>query len=190
MHADEVWAALAVGAVSSVGLLIGVIAGAFSRIPHRRIAIAMSVGAGLLLAGVSLKVTADAIRLAGPIAVALSLLLGAAAFSASNALLARFGVRSGPARSSGPRRADHCVLPQQHSRRFIEHSGHAGGGSQLPLRLSALDCDRDRGSGRNCGRVCWIWFARWDVATSATGVWSRRAARDGRRNDDSRSLPQ
>jgi hypothetical protein len=87
----EVWAALALGAVSSVGLLVGVIAGAFSRIPHRRISIAMSVGAGLLLAGVSLKVTVDAIRLAGPIAVALSLLLGAAAFSASNALLARFG---------------------------------------------------------------------------------------------------
>jgi len=68
-----------------------VIAGAFSRIPHRRIAIAMSVGAGLLLAGMSLKVTADAIRLAGPIPVAVSLLLGAAAFSASNALLARYG---------------------------------------------------------------------------------------------------
>jgi hypothetical protein len=83
---NEVWAALALGAVSSVGLLLGVIAGALSRIPHRRIAIAMSVGAGLLLAGVSLKVTANAIRLAGPIAVALSLLLGAAAFSASNAL--------------------------------------------------------------------------------------------------------
>ena len=73
------------------GLLVGVIAGAFSRIPHQRIAIAMSVGAGLLLAGVSVKVTADAIRLAGPIAVALSLVLGAAAFSASNAILARFG---------------------------------------------------------------------------------------------------
>ena len=52
---------------------------------------AMSVGAGLLLAGVSLKVAADAIRIAGPMAAALSLLLGAAAFSASNALLARFG---------------------------------------------------------------------------------------------------
>ena len=89
--ADDVSAALAVGAVSSVGLLVGVIAGAFSRMPHRRIAMAMSVGAGLLLAGVSLKVTADAIRLAGPIAVALSLLLGAAVFSASNALLVRFG---------------------------------------------------------------------------------------------------
>ena len=79
------------GAVSSVGLLVGAIAGSFSRLPHRPIAMGMSVGAGLLLAGVSLKVTVDAIRLAGPIAVALSLLLGAAAFSASNALLARFG---------------------------------------------------------------------------------------------------
>ena len=90
-NTDEVWAALAWGAVSSVGLLVGAIAGAFSRLPHQRIAIAMSVGAGLLLAGVSLKVTADAIRVAGPMAAALSLLLGAAVFSASNALLARFG---------------------------------------------------------------------------------------------------
>ena len=54
-------------------------------------AMAMSVGAGLLLAGVSLKVAADAIRMAGPAAAALSLLIGAAVFSGSNALLARFG---------------------------------------------------------------------------------------------------
>ena len=90
-NAGDVWAALALGAVSSAGLLVGLIAGAFSRLPHQRIAMAMSVGAGLLLAGVSVKVTADAIRVAGPMAAALSLLLGAAAFSASNALLARFG---------------------------------------------------------------------------------------------------
>ena len=90
-NADQVWAALALGAVPSVGLLVGAIAGSFSRMPHQRIAMAMSVGAGLLLAGVSLKVAADAIRVAGPMAAALSLLLGAAVFSASNALLARFG---------------------------------------------------------------------------------------------------
>lgn len=89
---DHVWAALAVGAVSSVGLLIGAIAGSFSRLRHHRVAMAMSVGAGLLLAGVSLKVAADAIRIAGPLAASLSLVLGAAAFSATNALLARFGV--------------------------------------------------------------------------------------------------
>jgi ZIP family zinc transporter len=89
--ANEVWAALALGAVSYVGLLVGAIAGAFSRRSHHAIARAMSVGAGLLLAAVSLKVAADAIRIAGPVAAALSLLLGAAVFSASNALLAQFG---------------------------------------------------------------------------------------------------
>jgi zinc transporter, ZIP family len=93
MHstADGVWAALALGAVPSVGLLVGAIAGSFSRVRHQSIAMAMSVGAGMLLAGVSLKVAADAIRIAGPMAAALSLLLGAAVFSASNAVLARFG---------------------------------------------------------------------------------------------------
>jgi ZIP family zinc transporter len=90
-RSDEVWAALALGAVSSVGLLVGAIAGLFSRMPHQPIAMAMSVGAGLLLAGVSLKVAADAIRIAGPVSAALSLLIGAAVFSASNALLIRFG---------------------------------------------------------------------------------------------------
>ncbi|HET9464619.1 MAG TPA: ZIP family metal transporter [Gemmatimonadales bacterium] len=89
--ADEVWAALAWGAVPSVGLLAGAIAGSFFRMPHQTIAMAMSVGAGLLLAGVSLKLAADAIRIAGPVAAALCLLLGAAVFSASNAILARFG---------------------------------------------------------------------------------------------------
>src|ERR687897_3393050 len=89
--ADEVWTVLAWGAVSSVGLLVGAIAGSFARMPHHAIAMAMSVGAGLLLAAVSLKVAADAIRIAGPMAAAVCLLLGAAVFSASNALLAQFG---------------------------------------------------------------------------------------------------
>jgi len=89
--ADEFWAAIAWGGVSSVGLLVGAIAGSFVRMPHHAIAMGMSVGAGLLLAGASLKVAADATRIAGPVAAALSLLLGAAVFSASNALLAPFG---------------------------------------------------------------------------------------------------
>ena len=89
-HGD-VSAALAWGAVASVGLLVGAIAAAFSRISHHTIAMGMSVGAGLVLAAVSFKVAADAIRTAGPVAAALSLLLGAAVFSASNALLAQFG---------------------------------------------------------------------------------------------------
>jgi ZIP family zinc transporter len=90
-NANDVWTALALGAVPSAGLLAGAIVGTFSRLPHYRIAMAMSVGAGLVLAGVSLKVAADAIRIAGPLAAALALLLGAAAFSTANALLARRG---------------------------------------------------------------------------------------------------
>lgn len=88
---QEVWAALAWGSVSSVGLLVGAVAGSFSRISHHAVAMAMSVGAGLLIAAASLKVTADAIGIAGPMAAASFLLLGAAAYSASNAFLARFG---------------------------------------------------------------------------------------------------
>jgi ZIP family zinc transporter len=91
MSVDDIWTALAWGAASSIGLPIGAIAGCFFRLPHHAIAMAMSVGAGLLLAGVSLKVAADAIRIAGPVPVALSLLLGATLFSASNVLLMRFG---------------------------------------------------------------------------------------------------
>src|SRR5262245_37587468 len=90
-NADEVWTALAWGAASSLGLPIGAVTGSFFRMPHYAIAMTMSVGAGLLLAGVSFKVAADAIRIAGPVPAALSLLLGAAMFSASNALLMRFG---------------------------------------------------------------------------------------------------
>jgi Protein of unknown function (DUF2938) len=47
MNTDEVWTALALGAVSSVGLLVGAIVASFSRLPHHAIAMAMSVGAGL-----------------------------------------------------------------------------------------------------------------------------------------------
>jgi zinc transporter, ZIP family len=99
---DEVWAALAWGAVSSVGLLVGAIAGSFFRMSHQAIAMAMSIGAGLLLAAVSLRAAADVIRIAGPVAAALSLLLGAAVFSASNALLTQFG-------AAHRKRCGHCV---------------------------------------------------------------------------------
>lgn len=51
----------------------------------------MSVAAGRLLADVSIKVAADAIRIAGSAPAALLLLLGAALFGASNVLLIRFG---------------------------------------------------------------------------------------------------
>ena len=79
------------GAVTTGGLRGGAIAGVFSRTSHNAIAMGMSVGAGLLLAAISLKLTADAVRVAGPLTAMGSMLLGAAVFSAVNAFLARFG---------------------------------------------------------------------------------------------------
>jgi zinc transporter, ZIP family len=90
-NVDPMWAALLWGALSASGLLIGAAAGTFFRLPHRAIAMTMSVGAGLLLAGVSFKVAAEATQLAGSVTASLSLLLGAAVFSASNALLNQLG---------------------------------------------------------------------------------------------------
>ena len=87
----ETWAALAWGGLASVGLVVGAVAGSFSRLSHHAIALTMSVGAGLLLAAASLELAAEAIRSAGPVPAVSSLLLGAAVLSAANALLARFG---------------------------------------------------------------------------------------------------
>jgi ZIP family zinc transporter len=77
-------------------------AGLFSRLSHHAIAMGMSVGAGLVLAAVSLKVAADAIHVARPVAAALSLLLGAAVFSAGNAVLGHFG-------AARPKRCGDCM---------------------------------------------------------------------------------
>ena len=87
----EISAAFGWGALSSVGLVVGALVGAFSRLRHHAIALAMSVGAGVLLAAASLELAAKAIRGAGAIPAVLSLLLGAVVLSAANALLARFG---------------------------------------------------------------------------------------------------
>lgn len=83
--------ALAWGALSSAGLVVGALAGVSLRLRHHTIALVMSVGAGLLLAAASLELAADAIRIAGPGPAVLSLLLGAAVCSAANALLADLG---------------------------------------------------------------------------------------------------
>lgn len=81
------WFALAWGAVSSLGLVLGAVVGSLFSLGHRGIALAMSVGAGLLLGTAALQLAADAVRIAGPIAAVGALLLGGATFSACNALL-------------------------------------------------------------------------------------------------------
>jgi zinc transporter, ZIP family len=87
----EIWAALGWGALSSVGLVVGAVMGGFFRLRHHAIALAMSVGAGLLIAAASLELATEAILVAGPIPAVLSLLLGAVVFSAANAYLAGLG---------------------------------------------------------------------------------------------------
>lgn len=84
-------AALAWGAVSSVGLVIGAVAGSFLRLSHQKIALAMSIGAGLLLAAASRELASEAMQIAGALVTVVSLLLGAFVMSAANTLLARFG---------------------------------------------------------------------------------------------------
>ena len=88
---SDVWVALAMGLVASAGLIVGGLVGYFVKLSHLKIAIGMSIGAGLFLAAISLKLAADSIQTAGLLAAVLALLLGAAVFSAVNALLARFG---------------------------------------------------------------------------------------------------
>lgn len=51
----------------------------------------MSIGAGLLLGAASLELASEAMRIVGPLATVMSLLLGAFVMSAAGALLAAFG---------------------------------------------------------------------------------------------------
>lgn len=88
---NDVWTAMFLTVPPFLGLLVGAVTGLLWRVPHQRVAATMSVGAGMLLAGASLRVAADVLRLAGPVATTLALLLGAAVFSTTNAGLARLG---------------------------------------------------------------------------------------------------
>ena len=115
---------LAWGAVASVGLVVGAVVGSLSRLSHQKIAVAMSVGAGLLLAAASLELAADAIRIAGAGQAVMSLLLGAAVLSVGNAILARFG-------AAHRKRCGECT--QQPS-----ESQHPGSGVAIALG-TALD---------------------------------------------------
>jgi ZIP family zinc transporter len=84
-------AALAWGAVSSVGLVLGAVGGSFLRLSHQRIALVMSIGAGLLLAAASRELASEAMQIAGPVVTVVSLLLGAFVMSAANMFLAGLG---------------------------------------------------------------------------------------------------
>ena len=170
--------------------------------------------------------TTDAIRIAGPVAVALSLLLGAAAFSATNALGLRcrpsqalYGSVQQPAESQQP--GSGVAIALGNALDAAPEAMVLGVAlrdpvpialtiafslSNLPVALSSTA--GMRAAGRSYSYIFLLWIAiaigaavaiaagyvgfgaLGGVATTATGVWSRRAARDGRGNDDSRGLPQ
>jgi len=76
------------GLVVSLGLIVGALAGFYAPLRHRGITGIMAAGAGILIATASLDLIISAVRSAGPMQVGLALVLGAAAFSGANVLLA------------------------------------------------------------------------------------------------------
>jgi ZIP family zinc transporter len=81
------------GALASFGLFVGALAALFSPLEHRGIARVMAVGAGVLLATMSLDLTMTAVSRSGALQTALLLALGACSFSLVNAWLARRGAK-------------------------------------------------------------------------------------------------
>lgn len=89
---DSVIAATAWGGVTAAGIMAGAFLGIFARLTHGAIARSMSVGAGLLLAAVSVELVAEALKVT-PYKGILFLLIGAAAFSTGNAWLSNRGAQ-------------------------------------------------------------------------------------------------
>lgn len=84
--------ALAWGAVTAAGIIVGALLGVYARLSHRSVARAMSLGAGLLLAAAAVELAAEVTR-ASPWTGVGVLLLGAGTFSAANAWLSRRGAK-------------------------------------------------------------------------------------------------
>lgn len=89
---DSVIAATAWGGVTAAGIKAGAFLGIFTRLTHGAIARSMSVGAGLLLAAVSVDLVAEVLKVT-PYKGILFLLIGAAAFSTGNAWLSSRGAQ-------------------------------------------------------------------------------------------------
>jgi ZIP family zinc transporter len=86
--AGAVWA-FCWGLVAASGVLGGTILALVARLPHRAIAAIMSFGAGVLVsaASVSIKMTSEALIVAGAVLAAGGIIAGAAMFSIVNATL-------------------------------------------------------------------------------------------------------
>ena len=81
------------GWVASLGLIAGALAGLYAKLEHQAIARVMAIGAGLLLAALSIDLIIESIEVAGHWQACVGLGGGAVAFSGLNALLARQGAK-------------------------------------------------------------------------------------------------
>ena len=81
------------GWIASLGLIAGALAGLYGPLEHNGVARVMAIGAGLLLAAVSLDLIVESIEVAGPWQVCIGLAAGAVVFSGINAWLAQRGAK-------------------------------------------------------------------------------------------------
>ncbi|MCC6070359.1 ZIP family metal transporter [Massilia sp. GCM10020059] len=92
MTALPVWLQAGVwGLVAGSALVIGAVAGYFTRIPHRVIASIMALGSGVLIAALSFDLVDEAHKRGGFLASAVGFFVGAAIFTGANLYLAHRG---------------------------------------------------------------------------------------------------
>lgn len=75
------------GLAAASGVLVGALLGLVTRLRHRAIAAAMSLGAGLLLSAASVKIATESLVQAGAVSTIGGIIAGAAVFSVANAAL-------------------------------------------------------------------------------------------------------
>ncbi len=108
------------GLFAGMALVVGALAGYFSRVPQRVIALVMAFGSGVLISTLAFELMEEAYRKGGVNAVALGFLGGAVVYTAANRVLALFG-------------AKHRKRSGHHSRQRMEDSD-----SGLAIALGAL----------------------------------------------------
>jgi len=89
-----VWAWAGIwGAIAGSALLVGALAGYFTRLSQRFIAAVTAFGAGVLVSALSFELMDEAYRTGGFVASAIGFVCGSAAYTGANLLLARHGAK-------------------------------------------------------------------------------------------------
>lgn len=157
------------GWIASLGLLAGAAAGMYAPLEHRGIARAMALGAGVLLAVLSLELLGAATREGGAVRVTAAFALGAVAFSLANAWLARRGARD-------RKRCGGCV--EQPSERSSPGSGLAiVFGTMLDALPESVILGLETASGGSPGWAVVAAFAVGNIPEALSGAAGMTAAR-------------